>query len=387
MLSFVLIVASCGTPVLAESNTVNITTVAAPEEANIYAEEIAPTMIADVLEYPDLFDVEISGYQDWTLGQAFTIFNVEDNTLKENNIYYYPILEGEKIVIILSVFKVDGQWSASLSKSMADKLSNLSGTFILYEDDLTVYAESSNEKVKLMQDHKNTSNSTISNKSFSNKISILKNGYKNLTTQSVTTDLSDSDLGNELNTIQEVKNISNNSIINKSALGYTPGFTFNTATQVALNTYGYYKNQMYNGIQWGMCWAACVASVYNYRTGGSLEAYQVCEALEMDLDLGGTIYDIQKGLKNYNIVYRATTSTLSWDSYKSAINNKYPPILAAASGSYGHAITAQGYTTLDSVNKCVFWNPGTSTYESLTYSGKTFTYGGRTYTWVQTVYK
>lgn len=145
---------------------------------------------------------------------------------------------------------------------------------------------------------------------------------------------------------------------------------------------------------YGMCWAASVATIVNYLKGNNITAKQVCNKMGIGYNEGGTINDKQKALKKYSINYNhINQSTISWSKVKSNVNNKKPIAISASanSGKNWHAVTIIGYQNYKVNDYIVIWNSGLNGgnggSQVIYYYNKytTFQYGGSSYTWVKTL--
>lgn len=188
----------------------------------------------------------------------------------------------------------------------------------------------------------------------------------------------------------EIQNSIRQDVIAES---YIPKFSTNTS-----NSFSCFKTmKLYNAKgqgNYGMCWAASVATIVNYLKGSNITAKQVCNKMGIGYNEGGTINDKQKALKKYSINYNhINQSTISWSKVKSNVNNKKPIAISASanSGKNWHAVTIIGYQNYKVNDYIVIWNSGLNGgnggSQVIYYYNKytTFQYGGSLYTWVKTL--
>ena len=177
-----------------------------------------------------------------------------------------------------------------------------------------------------------------------------------------------------------------------SGIGANAANPFKVDTDVAktLNTDGCTALQQdKNGRERGLCWAATVATMVNYRSGKRmLESYTIADEMNINYDSGGTMYDMTRALSNYGYSYGTSNQQLSMDSVVSYINDKQPLGLCAYSSAGGHAVTIVGYSNESNNKTLTIWNSGNHQMQTCTYqsSGTSFTYGGYRFTWYSTVY-
>lgn len=374
-------------------DVLEIESVIVPESAKEYAENVAGYFLAGVITNPSSYNVSLDNYENWKLGTPYTIFSVEGDTLTENGIYYFPILDGQEIKFVLSTFKVNDEWNASLGVDVAEQLSKLKETkskskhYILYEENQKLYAENE-EKLVRINDY-NTIDKVISSfekMSFKNKEELIQKKFKseNISINNIVEDNSEN-VAVGKNAIEV-----NNNSDSISILSYTPGFSVYTSTSVHLNMTNFLVNQQdQNGNERGMCWAAAVATIFRYRTGDtSLRAYNVCDIMGIPYDAGGTIPEACSALFIYGINYVPQYSQLSYYSLNNEILSAYPVYMNCNSGSSIHAVTLTGYNTYGSMNIISFWNSGNRTTQTATYnsSGTTFSYNNKTWTWTGSAY-
>lgn len=135
LLSILLALAiTLGIPVsaLADENSVNeIRSLEIQSELIEYATNIFPKHLHALVEAGDLN----GSIEDYSFGEPFTIFNVEEYT----NSSCLPVLQNGSIVAILEVSENQGEYNSSLSVSFAKELedilnSNTMSGFVLLTD-------------------------------------------------------------------------------------------------------------------------------------------------------------------------------------------------------------------------------------------------------------
>ena len=97
------------------------------------------------------------------------------------------------------------------------------------------------------------------------------------------------------------------------------------------------------------CWAACVATIVNYKNGTDISDADVAASIGLDCNSGGSTADTLSALSAYGLSYRATGSYISWTSVKNNILNDRPFIIGlvttyANGNKKGHMITGYGYS-------------------------------------------
>lgn len=380
-----------GNPVL------NIQSIAVPEDAEVYAEKVVGFMLAGAVNNPNTYDVAFQSPDDLVLGTPYTIFKANGESVENSGIYYFPILEGQEIKLILSVYQVNGEWSATFGKDIAEQLNALVVTndennpYILYSDNLKIYAQNDDATV-LLQDGDPLKNalSSFSQLSYDVKKAAITSTSKaeNLDANNiVASDASNVNIGEDANAILATQNARN-----MSTLSYTPGFSTHTYNDVQLNMTYCRVNQLLNGVLKNMCWAASVASIVRYRNGNTtLSASNVCDLLGLSYDNGGFYNNVLDALNYYGVTgYEAHSIQLTFSQIGTQILAKYPVYMDTYAQDFSgkHTVTLTGYSTFGGMNLIYFWDSKEQRTNSVFYSssGSTYTSGGTTYVWLETIY-
>lgn len=103
---------------------------------------------------------------------------------------------------------------------------------------------------------------------------------------------------------------------NASDFGYLPTFTTNNGSTVICNVSGYLAPQ--NGLP--ICWAACVATTYNYYKGTNVTAKNVCDKMNHSYTKASTAL-IEKAFQTYNLAYDYTPYGLSLSLIRKHLKN------------------------------------------------------------------
>ena len=102
--------------------------------------------------------------------------------------------------------------------------------------------------------------------------------------------------------INRLKKTDIEAIVNRDDIesrdGYTRGYSQNTS-KIKLCTLYNYKGQG----NYGMCWAASVASIVNYIKGSNISAATVCKKMNIGYNDGATPGQAQLALMKYGVDY------------------------------------------------------------------------------------
>lgn len=120
----------------------------------------------------------------------------------------------------------------------------------------------------------------------------------------------------------------------------------------------YYANlPIVNQGNYGVCWAAALASVGQYRTGIVKTPFEVADYMGIGYDDGGNAYDIQEALQSiYGVTATIVGGALSTTQLKQYLTNGYGIVGSFFTADYsaGHAVGINGYKV-----------SGTKTYVSI----------------------
>jgi len=285
--------------------------------------------------------------------KPFFVYNYVEKT--KYAIYNYPVSYNGKVVFIVCVAKVDGEWSLSISQENIDFLNKINyskenGKYIFFTDGENLFAQS-----QCMIYSESAFGYSKWNRSFEEKKEIINKETKCL---------------DEINVDSNDNNILDD---------YSRKYAINTADHVRLSLY----NKRGQG-NLPICWAASVATMANYINGTKITAGDVCMALKHDYDGASPAY-VNSRLSSFGIDYRSfIKESASWTTIKKNINGKWPLYMSSKNSSgNGHATVLYGYQIISGKKYVVIWNPGNEkTYVSAYAKQKTsFYYSNSTFVW------
>lgn len=216
-------------------------------------ERICSYVKSVLISCKDEFDMDAERGSELLIGKPFVVY--DESKSIQDEILYYPVAESDsnKVVAVISLMNTSVGWQYCIDSDWADELNQWNymdskEDFIFYYKDGSLVAETSNSE---NQKSKNILKSQdLDHKSFENKKQIVKAKMRNW---------------RKIDVEENRKS--------KSVLKYTPTVT---------DELGYFycnmpeaQGQGNNGI----CWAASVATVVNYRTGTSYTAKNVADKM------------------------------------------------------------------------------------------------------------
>lgn len=158
-------------------------------------------------------------------------------------------------------------------------------------------------------------------------------------------------------------------------------------------------DQKIDGVQYGLCWAATVASMCRFEkpsSCGSLTAKNVADYMQIGYNDGGTNSNAKKALKHYlGSPYSPTiTGILSNDAIKTVINNVDPAYTQnkRKTGFWPwnydyHAVALTGYSFTSNSSTIQIMDPAYEQFKTATKNNGTwsFAFGDTTFSWTKTV--
>lgn len=254
---------------------------------------------------------ELSGsIEDYSLGEAFTVFNVKEST----NSNCFPVLANGRIVAIFEVFKLQGEYNSSLAISFAKELeeivkSNTVKNFALLTDGIHLQAfdgEQSVEIFKLYDDGNEVGDLYV-------KSSLSLSSLPKTSTQS--------DIRADL----KAYTIMNN--------GFSPMVIDGPTSYKTLNVQGVSQGNH----PW--CWAATCAAMINYLRGEYLTASDVANYVFPDNPEQGGNWDDMKKAYNHWRLYPSYGGVISFSRVQGNINSGDPMHIRLD----GHSVGLIGY--------------------------------------------
>lgn len=344
-----------------------------PAEIEEYFGMMAPYIIYDVINNSSMYGVEIENIENICIGNAFIIYCLNSTNTSEVT-YYFPVLYNEDIIIFINVVKSNDELSIGASREFVDKINQLgrNSEYVFCSIQDNVYAINASNQMILLQG--------IEENMVSDEDSI---NYEEFICDKKQVKITKEKDSVEFVIEKVFEMISQEQESNRLRLG----FSENTYYVKKLDMTNRLVNQKdSNGVQRRMCWAASVATIVRYRNNNTtLTATNVCDAMNIGYDEGGSVSDAAEALNNYNVKYYIQNYQSSWDQVVDSINNQYPIHMSCATsdGSYRHAVTLMGYSSYGGVSLIYLWNPGSETIQSVSYStnGSKFPYDGKTYIW------
>lgn len=137
-----------------------------------------------------------------------------------------------------------------------------------------------------------------------------------------------------------------------------------------------------------LCWAACVATIANYKKNKNYTAKQIADKMGIGYETGATTGQTKDALSMVKVNnYSVKNSKISWGLLRKRISkNNRPFIIAIRNASLGgHMVTAYGYLKgNDGVKRVSFWDPNNN--KTAFEYGNYLSLYGYSWRWCETVY-
>lgn len=263
-------------------------------------------------------------FSQYNIGNATTIYNADTS-----NLYYViPIFSNQECVGMVEV-GADGNVTLTSETALYTNIAELSSPdYLLYISGGIVYAEYPNRIVELYDSGFDIAvNNNFALLPYIDKITLVEDNIESIAPNF------------DIDTAIEEVEMSSTLSPGVSLYGVVPvteGRNCSITNFVEQNGYN-------------ICWAACVATIVNYKKGLSLTAESVATNMGQNYTAsnyhGAPVNVTLEAFSSYSLNYESTQDKLSWQNVKNSINNDYPFAirLRSSSANSGHIVTGYGY--------------------------------------------
>jgi hypothetical protein len=334
----------------------------ADDTINIYSTNTI-TRIEEILsnaaQYPEMFKVEFG--KNIELGTEINVYRLDSKLQKTDDIKYYPVLSDSRVVAIVNVF---GD-AISFGKDFADELQaflDINEAFALVYEGKSLYAVSANQRT-LLQERYDSQSRERGNQSVINSRDLIDRV--------------------ELAEILPLYDLA------VTASKDINGFQTLSATSFNLSVPIKPQPTMYS------CWAACIASIGQFRTGINKDAWQVVQASLVGAYSGATPEQVRmEFIRQYSLGSTVVNNAPNFSTIISDIRSGRPIVGGFYSSNPGiapdpdriiaHAVVISGYNQGISQFMLTYMEPDGGFFRttSTTRDGiYTIVNGGRALTW------
>ncbi len=344
-----------------------------PVSVDDYAESQYMEYVMCAYRYADEYNLPMDlNLNNIELGPSYVIFYPQYES--QSAIIYYPIIYNNVTILTLAVSIEDDQWSIVAGNDNVEFLNSINFPqeyYIFYVTDNVLVAQNYDKYIAC---NKEEYEDVLSEYSLEQKILMICGLIDGFDISEEQFEISDSYKNNTQNLVQPCS-----------------GYDVNETNNIELKLFSPQPQMNY-----GMCWAAAVATTVNYIKTTSVSAFEVCNKTSIGYNEGAkSMYDLQYALSLYNIYYTHVYNkqVASWDEIKRNIKKKYPIIISGQYGSteLAHAVTIYGYDNIDGDKKILYWdsagNNGAGARSIFKYNTYRFSSSGISYSWHGTLYK
>ncbi len=274
---------------------------AGTEELTLSTEGAVADRLEDMISH---FYYDVPG--QYTVGNAIEIYNADTDTIY----YIIPIFRGQECVG-LAEMNNDGNITLTDGTALYDNIGALDyPNSLLYMTGGVVYAEETDKAVEIYDSGFRTSpNEEFVGATFKEKIEKVVANAERFATPLVASAV-----------VSKVE-VVNVSARNELLRGAVPTIEVNDCPITNFVTQGSYN----------LCWAACVATIANYKKGLSLTAAAVATARGHNYTsssyTGGSATDVTEALAAYGLSYSFTLTRIAWTQIKQNIQNRTPFVM------------------------------------------------------------
>lgn len=307
-----------------------------------------PGVLYNIEINAELFGFESVDFENLSISNKLSTYRTTDDGLEEVDFVEYALMDGDEYVAIVTIIYLENNEKIlQIGKSFAEELNGYNDLdFVIIYD---------NNSINLYNEY--------------GEINILETYYdiesiNNLTLDEALANISDIEL--------EFCRVSS---VTDAEVAQAP-FTRTVYTKT-LSVPGVTQGN------YGLCWAACVASFGNYKNGNSYTAKNVADIVNIGYNDGATVTEAKNALKTiYSISATVKSGNLDISKLKTNIDADYP----VYTGGSGHAVLVNGYYYNDYTGTTSFTfmepNSGTPYWSSTIPSSGEFSFklGSTTYT-------
>jgi len=363
---------------IANAATVNqakIISVEIPADIDAYATKVFPNQIHSAMQAAKEYGLPDSNSTHYTLGTAFNVYKLSDESIDNTNIYYFTVLFDGKIVASLAVSKSqNGGISSTFSKGFAKTLettveNNSNKQFRMVDIDGDIQAVSNTDTFLVFKDVQKETVPEVKPETIKkiNKLAQVNTDAKKYK-----------------ESISTVKaKVTNSKSIDTAMVSSLSSVYYATYLPVPV----IYQN----GKNW--CWACTIASIVNYKKGMSLQGSNVVSYIYGGAlpDVGGTTSQELSAFYHWGLYPTHYTSSQSFTATQAMLDSGNPLYTSwyNSSTGYWHAMTLRGYETYRDGSKNYLIIDPNYGYETVTAQDVStsvyYTLGGRNYYWQECI--
>lgn len=340
-------------------------------------------MIESVIRKSEIYGIDANDFDDFTILNPVS-FNCIGEVDGDSSILHFPVMdETGNICLIYDIIISNNGYSATIGTDFAPLLNAAynagCSSVVLIQDESSFYAINNNNAFSQSQSNVVELNAFQCNEFTESELNLSSMMPSSLT---VNNELSYIAENSYVQIIQNQENVRSLAVVGTNSLNNYP-----------------IVDQVVNGTQYGLCWAATVASMVRFEkpsTYGNLTAQNVADYMNIDYDDGGTNSESQEALEYYlgnPYVPTIINDVLTQNEIKTVIDNIDPAYMQCRRPDgflryQYHAVALIGYDFTNNYNRIEIMDPAYACYKYCTMNSDgewTFAFGSYTYTWIKTI--
>lgn len=288
---------------------------------------------------------------DLYLDKPFVIISV-DKGIAQDHIYYFPIVNNQKIIILAYVIDINGECCSGLTSEFVKELNDES------------YRGQSQKKIVLKDDEKLRFVDEKDKVCFSKYMKLIKSVYSN----------------------------NWNPSFQSFGVSGTAGFKVNHEYEVRLNFDGCQASQF----NMQLCWAASISAVISYLNPthfSGIDAMFIANNAGIGYSDGASVEKTCAVLNTYCSGYVCKKNVLSYSEYTSRIKKQSPMILngcptVSGAKQMDHMVTGMGYRQYGGYKQAIIYNSATQSFDTFAFNKTSyFVSGNVTYKYNRSIYR
>lgn len=315
--------------------------------------------------------IDVSELDDVSIGTPYMVYDIADT--EQDEIYHYPIVNDKNgnVVLLVNVMGTTDGWHYDISTQDTSKLNALDYAdkdYIFYGTEGNIIAENLETQKQFLGNSSTMKMEDFRYSEFDEKVDAISSRMDELQKANLN--------------IPAKQNLK---------AKYTP-----QVIDVEVGTGK--KCKLYNKQaqgNYGLCWAASIATIANYLNGTNYTAKQIADREGICYNEGADNTQALKAMADFGVPYDKVGGTLPWSEIKSKTVSKTPIYMVAESKEDAHATVLYGYKNKNGTQYIVMWNPFSVWWENegetvvVEYADQftTYSYGDDTYKWSSSIYR
>ncbi len=340
-------------------------------------------MLDSVIRRSEAYGIDAEKFDDFTILNPVVFNSIEEEDDNSASVTHFPVAdETGTICLIFDVIMTENGYTTSIGADFAPLLNavyaNESTSVVLVQDEYSFYAISDTACYS-QSGNAIDSMDALERAVMSNTYVVESMMPSSLAVNSEYSLLAENSYAH---CVEERAELRSSAVTGTSSLSNYP-----------------IVDQKVDGTQYGLCWAATVASMVQFEKPsvyGDLTAQNVADYMRIDYDEGGTNSESKEALEHYlggRYVPTIKNDVLTQEQIKMAIDNIDPAYMQCRRPNgflryKYHAVAMIGYDFTSNYTRIEIMDPAYECFKYCTMGSDgdwTFAFGSYTYTWIKTI--